>query len=127
MIDAPPPPPPIVLVEDAKTHESTFFFGFMAVGEEAAMKALEKEAKERGFPAGRAKNDKSEVEVIVLFPVGSDSRKALAIYREAAAGRFGPLKLEVTIAPLSAALDGKIDMEKEVTVEPPSAILVPER
>ena len=125
MMDVTPPLPPIVMVENATTHESTFFFGFMAVGGEGAMKSLETAATKNGFPTGRATNDKNQPEVMVWFPVGSDKRRAFSLYHDASSGRFGPLVLEVTIAPLSAAADGKIDMEKEVSVEPPSTIVVP--
>ena len=125
MMDAMPQQSPIVIVENASTHELTFFFGFMAVGDEKAMLSLEKAAAKLGFPAGRTKNDKDETEVMILFPGGSDSVRALSLYRDASAGNFGPLKLEVTIAPGSAASDGKIDMDTEVTVEPADTISIP--
>jgi hypothetical protein len=125
MIDGIPQQSPIVIVENAITHAPTFFFGFMGVGEEQAMSALEKAAAKLGFPAGRTKNDKGETEVMILFPAGSDSARALSLYRDALAGAFGPLKLEVTIAPGSAASDGKIDMDTEVAVEPPRTISIP--
>jgi hypothetical protein len=127
MIDATPPPVPVPIVENATTHEPTFFFGFMGVGDEKAMNALEAAAAMHRFPSGRTTNDKDQLEVVVLFPVGSDQRKAVALYQDAVAGRFGPLALEVTIAPMSAAADGRIDMEKEVTVEPSQTIAVPKR
>jgi hypothetical protein len=113
------------MVENASTHGPTFFFGFMAVGEEASMQKLENAARQTGFPAERATNDNNETEVMVLFPPGSDSRKALSLYRNATGGAFGPLKLEVTIAPLSAAADGRFNTETEITVEPSSTIVVP--
>jgi hypothetical protein len=122
MIDAVPQQPPIVIVENATTREPTFFFG---VGDERAMTASEKAAARLGFPAGRTKNHKNETEVMVLFPAGSDSARALSLYRDASAGVFDSLKLEVTIAPQSAAADGKIDMEHEVSVESPNTIAIP--
>lgn len=125
MMDAVPQQPQIVIVENAATHEPTFFFGFMGVGDEQTMSALEKGAARLGFPATRTKNDKEETEVMVLFPAGSDSTRAFSLYRDASAGAFGRLKLEVVIAPGSAASDGKIDMENEVSVEPPNTISIP--
>jgi hypothetical protein len=125
MMDALPQQPHIVVVENATTHAPTFLFGFMGVGDEQAMSALEKAAMRLGFPADRTKNDKEETEVMVLFPAGSDSTRALSLYRDASAGAFGQLRLEVVIAPGSAASDGKIDMESEVSVEPPHTISIP--
>ena len=126
MIDAVPPLPPMVMVESASTHEPTFFFAFMAVGDESAMKALERAAAKSGFPTSRPTNDKEQTEVMVLFPPRSDSGRALSLYNDAITGRFGKLVLEVTIAPRAAGDDGNIDLDKEVTVEPPSAIVIPQ-
>jgi phage major head subunit gpT-like protein len=127
MIDAIPPLPQVVLVENAATHQPTFFFGFMGVGDEKALKALEAAAARNKFPNGRTTNDKKQLEVMILFPVGSDQRNAVALFQDASAGKFGQLALEVIIAPLSAAADGHVDMDKELSVEPPHVIVVPKR
>jgi hypothetical protein len=126
MIDAVRPLPPIVMVESATTHEPTFFFAFMAVGDEGSMKALERAAARSGFPTSRPTNDKGQTEVLVMFPPRSDSRRALSLYNDAIIGKFGKLGLEVTIAPRAAWDDGNIDLDKEVTVEPPSMIAIPQ-
>jgi hypothetical protein len=127
MMDAANQAPPVVIVQNARTHEPTLLFGFMAVGDEASMRKLEDAAKRAHLPAERTTNDKSQTEVMVIFPTGSDTRKALSLYRDAMAGAFGPLELEVTIAPLSAAADGKIDPDKEITVDSPNTIMLPQR
>jgi hypothetical protein len=64
---------------------------------------------------------------MVMFPPGSDRSRALQLYHDARVGKFGSLKLEVTIALQSAAADGKIDMDTEVSVELPSTIIDPVR
>jgi hypothetical protein len=119
-----PPTPQIVIVEDAATRQPSLFLGFMAVGAEDAMRALERAAWRASIPIGRTKNDKNETEVMVLFPVGSDRRVATSLFQEALSGKFGKLKLEVTVAPQSAFADGKLDFDNEVTAEPPESIIV---
>jgi hypothetical protein len=48
----------------------------------------------------------------------------LKLYRDARAGKFGALRLEVTIVPVSTAVDG-IDLDHDVSVEPPGYIVEP--
>jgi len=50
---------------------------------------------------------------------GADRSAALSLFRDAAIGRFGQLKVEVVVAPASVASDG-LDMDGEITVEQPS-------
>ena len=126
-MDFPQLPPTFVMVEEASTRAPTIFIGFMGVGEEAALRALEAAAKNAGFLSGRTSNHQDETEVMIIFPPGSDSGAAFALYREAASGRLGKLTLEVTIAPAAAMSDGRLDTEEEVSVEPPSKILIPNR
>jgi DNA-binding transcriptional regulator PaaX len=97
----------------------------MARGYEHSKATLEQAAADRRFPTQHASNDQNQDEVMIVFPPGSDSRRALSFYRDAIAGKFGALAVEVVITPTSAVADGHLDMESEVTAEPPSAILIP--
>jgi hypothetical protein len=117
------PSPSLIGVERAQDHAPLIMLGFMAVGDEPSLKALESAADLGGLKHGRTKNNRNETQLTVLFPPGSSRASSLNLYRAARAGKFGPLRLEVTIVPVSAAVDG-IDLEK-VSIEPPGYIAEP--
>jgi hypothetical protein len=125
--DAPLPVPQIIIVEDAVSHAPTMFLGFMAVGDEPAMQALEGASSAAQFPHERTKNRLDQTEVMILFPAGSDQRRAKALFQDAVSGKFGKLAVEVTVAPVAALADGKLDFDKEVSAQPPSSIIVQQR
>lgn len=124
IMDVPPAPPALVIVEAARDRSPLIMLGFMAVGSEGSMSALEAAAGKAGFRAGRTSNDRGEAEVMVVFAPGSSPSGAWSLYRAAQEGRFGPLRLEVTIVPVALAADG-IDLDTEVTVEDPAHIAGP--
>ena len=61
-----------------------------------------------------------------MFPPGTDHSAGLQLYREALAGKFGKLKLEVVIITKEKAQDG-IDMDKDPSAVDPSSIRIPNR
>jgi hypothetical protein len=127
MLDSiPPTPPPLIIVEEARSHQPTILLSFLAVGAEADMARLEQRAKELAVPSSRTQNDKGEGEVMVMFPPQTNQAAGLQLYRDANAGKFGPLKLEVVLISLKDAADG-IDLDKDADVQDPSFILVPSR
>jgi hypothetical protein len=98
--------------------------GFMAAGDELSLRALETAAALAQLNHGRAENDRHEPEVMVVFQPGSSRASSLNLYREAKAGKFGVLRLEVTVVPASAVADG-IDLARDVSVESPGYISEP--
>ena len=99
------PSPSLIGVERAQDHAPLIMLGFMAVGDEPSLSALESAATFGGLKHGRTKNDRDETEVMVMFQPGSSRTSSLKLYRDARAGKFGGLRLEVTIVPVSAAVD----------------------
>ena len=125
---APPAPTapssPGIIVARAKDQTPLIMLGFMAVGDEASLRALETAATSAQLNHGRAENDRHEREVMVVFQSGSSRSSSLKVYRDARAGKFGVLRLEVTVVPVSAASDG-IDLGRDVSVESPGYISEP--
>ena len=126
MIDAVAPPTPLIIVEEARSHQPAILLGFMAVGAEGDMVRLETRAGQLQLPASRAKNDKDQAEVMIMFPPGSDQKAGLQLYRDTLDGKLGALKLEVIVITKERAADG-IDIDKDATAEDPSFIEVPSR
>lgn len=124
MLEAVPVAPPVIFVQEVNSNEPAMLLGFMAVGSEADMARLEARATNLKFPAGRATNDKHEPEVMIMFPPGTNHSAGLQLYRDALAGKFGKLKLEVVIITKKKAQDG-IDMEKDPSAVDPSTIRIP--
>jgi hypothetical protein len=126
VFEAVPVAPPVIVIQEVRSNEPAMLLGFMAVGSEADMARLEARGTSLKFPAGRATNDRNEPEVMIMFPPGTDHSAGLQLYREALAGKFGKLKLEVVIITKSKAQDG-IDMEKDPSAVDPSSIRIPSR
>jgi hypothetical protein len=126
MIDsAPPPRPSFVIVESAEDRSPLLMLGFVAFGAAQDLERLDSAARERNLSSNRTAADDGSPEQMILFPAGSNRAHALAIYRDARSGRFGPLRVEVVIVPVAAAADG-VDFDTEVTAEPPSFIVEPQ-
>jgi hypothetical protein len=58
------------------------------------------------------------LEAMVSF-AGADKSAAFSLLQDSVGGRYGLLKVEVVVAPVSAAADG-LDMDNEIVVTQPS-------
>ena len=121
----PPSSPSLVIVQRAQDRSPLILIGFVAVGSDKDMQALEDAAQSMGLSSvGYTKNDRDETEIVVIFPPGTARAASLDLYHQAKEGRFGALQLGVMTVPLAAASDG-IDMATEASVSSPSFIEEP--
>ena len=126
MFDAlPPEPPPYIVARSTRDQTPQIVMGFFAFGAEADVLRLDAAARALDLPASRVDTLGEVIEWGVLFPVGGDRAAALSILRDARAGRFGPLRIDVVIVPVADAADG-IDFETEAQAVPPDRISEPE-
>jgi hypothetical protein len=106
-----------LVVPVAVTHVPTCFIGLAIHGDRAALEALLAGAAKRNI-RGKILEGEAPLEVMITF-ADVDRSAGLSLFRDAVAGRFGQLKVEVVVAPASGAHDG-LDMDGEITVEEPS-------
>jgi hypothetical protein len=114
----------MIVVERAQDHAPLIMLGFLAVGGEASLKALQSAAISVDLENGRTSNNRNEIEVMVLFRPGSSRSSSLDLYHDAQAGKFGALRLEVILVPLPATGQG-VDLDRDASAEPPSYISDP--
>jgi hypothetical protein len=106
-----------IVVPAATTGVSTCFIGLAIHGDRPALEALLTGAAKRDI-RGKILEGEAPLEAMITFGA-VDRSAALSLFRDAVAGRFGRLKVEVVVAPASGASDG-LDMDGEITVEQPS-------
>jgi hypothetical protein len=103
-----------IVVPAAATGVSTCFIGLAIHGDREALEALLTGAAKRNI-RGKILEGEAPLEAMITFDA-VDKSAALSLFRDAVAGRFGQLKVEVVVAPASGATDG-LDMDSEITVE----------
>ena len=106
-----------VIVPAAETRVPTCFIGLAVHGERRALEAFLMAASLKSV-RGKILEGGEPLEAMVSF-AGADKSAAFSLLQDSVGGRYGLLKVEVVVAPVSAAADG-LDMDNEIVVTQPS-------
>lgn len=108
-----------IVVPAAESGVPTCFIGLAVHGQRNALEAFLSAASRKGI-RGNILEGEEPLEAMVTF-AGVSRPGAFSLLQDAVAGRFGPLKVEVVVAPASGAADG-LDMDGEISVTEPSFV-----
>jgi hypothetical protein len=125
MIEALPPPSTLVVVESADDHSPQIFMGFTAGGDEQARVRLQDAANRLNIPAEPCPFNDS-IGIMVAYPPGGDKSAELQFYRDAIAGKFGKLDVELALMPVARAVAGGTIEDDGYAISPAGIILPPQ-
>lgn len=113
-----------VLVQKPGDSQDWMVLAVMALGAEGDKARFEAAAKAEGYNPGRTKDSNDEDEVMMVVMPDANRAQFLQFYRDARAGKYGPLRFNIAITPWSAVTQ-KRNFIDEARVFPASAIPVP--